>query len=188
MKKILLVFVAILSVAMFSMAQDASQNESYAEKLITNGVNTSSVDFSGTKFQGYTYLGADFNSVSGGPSLDLSLGIRTLKYFYIGAGIGWHNLIETTTWNPCLSFTADFKFILPTQSGFNPRFDLSVGSVCVIHLADGSLLVPYTSFGLGFDYRRFSFAAGCQIFSNGVGWVDEGPFKGYFRIGIRLGK
>ena len=52
--------------------------------------------FSKVKFQGYSYLGADFTAVAGGPSLDFSFGARTSKYLYIGAGFGWPSPVIRT--------------------------------------------------------------------------------------------
>ena len=144
-------------------------------------------DFSNAKFQGYTYLGADFNAVAGGPSLDFSFGARTSKYLYLGAGFGWHNLINSVyyyydVWFPYLTFTADIKGYIPTSvKGIYPRLDLSFG-FCVD--AYDALEGFYMSFGAGIDYRRFSFGIGYQM--SVIGNVVL-PL-GYIRLGIRFGK
>lgn len=123
-------------------------------------------DFSNMKFQGYAYLGADFNDWLGGPSIDFSFGARTSKYFYIGGGIGWHNLIgedysynryfdyweSYSIWFPYLTFTSDIKVYISTKSNFYPRFDLSFGGTLDVIDAYAGL---YLSFGAGFDYRIF---------------------------------
>lgn len=157
-------------------------------------------DFSKAKFQGYTYLGADFTGGLGGPSLDFSFGVRTSKRFYIGGGIGWHNLIgrmnveyynayynyyesyNTSVWLPYLTFTSDIKAYIPTN---NPdsflRFDLSIGGTVD---AIDALAGLYMSFGAGFDYRRFSFGIGYQmpVYANVILPL------GYIRLGVRFGK
>ena len=156
-------------------------------------------DYSKAKFQGYSYLGADFASGFGGPSLDFSFGVRTSKYFYIGGGVGWHNLIGTmyyryyddyydyyyyseyTAWMPYLTFTSDLKAYIPTRGHFCPRLDLSFGG-CVD--AIDALAGFYMSFGAGFDYRRFSFGIGYQM----PVIADEILALGYVRLGVRFGK
>lgn len=152
-------------------------------------------DFSNMKFQGYAYLGADFNDWLGGPSIDFSFGARTSKYFYIGGGIGWHNLIgedysyntyfdyweSYSIWFPYLTFTSDIKVYIPTKSNFYPRFDLSFGGTLDVIDAYAGL---YLSFGAGFDYRRFSFGAGYQM----PVYADSVIPQGYVRLGIRFGR
>lgn len=139
-------------------------------------------DFTKAKFQGYTYLGADFGSYMGGPSLDFSLGARATKHIYLGGGVGWHNLIAGYSWMPYLTFTSDIKGYIPTKlNGFSPRVDLSFGG-CVE--ASSGLGGFYMSCGAGFDYRRFSFGMGYQmpIIANLIFPL------GYVRLGIRFGK
>ena len=151
-------------------------------------------DFSKVKFQGYSYLGADFNAVCGGPSLDFSFGARTSKYLYLGAGVGWHNLIEKTQWEddyyyyrwyiwmPYITFTSDIKGYIPTNvKDLYPRLDLSFGG-CVD--AYDALAGFYMSFGAGIDYRRFSFGIGYQM----PVIADIILPLGYVRLGIRFGK
>ena len=155
-------------------------------------------DFTQSKFQGYTYLGADFNSILGGPSLDFSFGVRTSKYFYIGGGIGWHNLLGSITathydydgnyysetftiWTPYLTFTSDIKAYIPTQSDFYPRVDLSYGGVV---FPDDESCGFYMSFGAGFDWRKFSFGIGYQM---PVLYSTVAPL-GYVKVGYRFGK
>ena len=143
--------------------------------------NTPKEDVSKVKFQGYTYLGADFNSVLGGPSLDFSFGARTSKFFYIGGGVGWHNLLYFDSWLPYLTFTTDIKGYIPTKSHFSPRFDLSFGGTVEPIDAYAGL---YLSFGAGFDYRRLSFGIGYQM----PVYADIILPLGYVRIGVRFGK
>lgn len=152
-------------------------------------------DFSNVIFQGYAYLGADFSSGFGGPALDFSVGVRSSKYFYIGGGIAWHNLIGeyydvlsgyyySSLWLPYITFTSDIKAFIPTKSGFTPRFDLSVGGVVFPIFPYDPYCGLYMSVGAGFDYNRFSFGAGYQMpcLSNLV------EPMGYVRLGVRLGK
>ena len=154
-------------------------------------------DCSKVKFQGYSYLGADFNDWMGGPSIDFSFGARTSKYFYIGGGVGWHNLIGEdyfytdnyfdsdyeyyTLWLPYLTFTSDIKVYIPTKSCFTPRFDISFGGTVDAIDAYAGL---YLSFGAGFDYKLFSFGAGYQM----PVYADVIIPQGYVRIGVRFGK
>ena len=150
-------------------------------------------EYTKAEFQGYSYLGTDFTSEFGGPSLDFSFGVRTSKYFYIGGGVGWHNLIGTiyyegyynyyeyTAWLPYLTFTSDLKAYIPTHEHFCPRLDLSFGG-CVD--AIDALAGFYMSFGAGFDYRRFSFGIGYQM----PVIADEILPLGYVRLGVRFGK
>ncbi len=156
-------------------------------------------DFSKVKFQGYTYVGADFDSELGGPSLDFSFGARTSKYLYVGGGIGWHNLLYSTSgyyydsyydngyydytiWMPYLTFTTDIKAYIPTNnSDFYPRLDLSFGGTVD---AIDALAGLYLSFGAGFDYKRFSFGIGYQM----PVYADVILPLGYVRLGVRFGK
>lgn len=168
------------------------------DKKVRMPKKTFEEDFYNAKFQGYSYLGADFNSGFGGPSLDFSFGARTSKHFYIGAGVGWHNLmgeIEVyngndyyydysyyTIWMPYLTFTADIKGYIPTRvKDFYPRLDLSFGGCAEFYNGSAGF---YMSFGAGVDYRRFSFGIGYQM----PVFYDEILPLGYVRLGIRFGK
>ncbi|MBQ7856953.1 MAG: hypothetical protein IJ348_07580 [Alistipes sp.] len=156
-------------------------------------------NFSKAKFQGYSYLGADFGNSFGGPSLDFTFGVRTSKYFYIGGGFGWHNLIAKgfdyyennpyiayryTEWDTFITFTSDIKGYIPTSvKRFYPRFDLSFGGAAYV-TEGGAAAGFYMSVGAGFDYRRFSFGAGYQMPVVGNAVVP----MGYVKLGVRFGK
>lgn len=174
-----------------NQAQVLATSQPIRKKAVTE-------DFSKVKFQGYTYLGADFNSVLGGPSLDFSFGARTSKCFYIGGGVGWHNLIghvsgyyyydyydngyyDYAIWMPYLTFTSDLKAYIPTSGEFYPRLDLSFGGTLDVIDTYAGL---YLSFGAGFDYRRLSFGIGYQM----PVYASIIMPLGYVRLGIRLGK
>jgi hypothetical protein len=165
------------------------QKETFANQVQIPSVSRSIKEdiakdnFSKTKFQGYTYLGTDFNSLLGGPSLDFSLGARTSKYLYVGGGIGWHNIVyDDYIWLPYLTFTTDLKAYIPTKiNAFYPRFDLSFGGTVAPMEAYGGL---YLGFGAGFDYRRFSFGIGYQM----PVYADAIIPLGYVRLGVRFGK
>lgn len=45
------------------------------------------------RFQSYMYIGADFFSLSGGPTYDVSLGARMTDYFYLGVETGFHTMV-----------------------------------------------------------------------------------------------
>ena len=146
-----------------------------------------------SKFQGHTYLGADFSSGFGGPSLDFSFGARMTEFLYLGGGLGWHNLAGRTyviyedgysvsnNWFAFLPLTFDTKYYIPTRvEGLYPRFDLSVGT---------SLLGFYWSTGYGFDYRIFSFGVGLQMPIDRRSLNGYCPLvAGYVRLGICFGK
>ena len=192
------------------------QKETFTDYVQTPAVSTPvkreavKESFSKAKFQGYTYLGADFTSGLGGPSLDFTFGVRTSKYFYIGGGLGWHNIVgkatvethsdyyyddyyyddyysdysnyTTTVWVPYLTFTSDIKAYIPTNnSDFFPRLDLSFGGT--VDTID-ALCGLYMSFGAGFDYRRFSFGIGYQM----PVYASIILPLGYIRLGVRFGK
>lgn len=146
-----------------------------------------------SKFQGHTYLGADFSSGFGGPSLDFSFGARMTEFLYLGGGLGCHNLAGRTyviyedgyyvrnNWFAFLPLTFDMKWYIPTRvEGLYPRFDLSVGT---------SLLGFYWSTGYGFDYRIFSFGVGLQMPIDRRSLNGYCPLvAGYVRLGICFGK
>ncbi len=164
--------------------KDTFTNQIQSARIKPIGKIATQEDFSQPKLQAYTYLGADFTSWFGGPSLDFSLGARTSKYLYFGGGVGWHNLMETYryyNWLPYLTFTTDIKAYIPTKSKFSPRFDLSFGSTVDVIDAYAGL---YLSFGAGFDYRKFSFGAGYQM----PVYADIIIPQGYVRLGMRFGK
>ena len=159
-------------------------------------------DFTKAKLQGYVNLGTDFATLLGGPSLEFSLGVRASKYFYIGGGIGWHNLVGSaanyyydndyyddiwydytqTKWEAYLTFTSDIKAYIPTNSDFYPRIDLSFGGV--VRPTDEVLCGFYMGVGAGFDWRRFSFGIGYQM---PVLYNIASPL-GYVKLGYRFGK
>lgn len=145
------------------------------------------------KFQGHTYLGADFSSGFGGPSLDFSFGARMTEFLYLGGGVSCHNLAGRTyvlyedgysvsnNWFVFLPLTFDTKWYIPTRvEGFYPRFDLSVGT----HLRGF-----YWSTGYGFDYNMFSFGVGLQMPIDRMSLNGYYPLvAGYVRLGICFGK
>ncbi len=164
--------------------KDTFTNQIQSARIKPIGKLATQEDFSRPKLQAYTYLGADFTSWFGGPSLDFSLGARTSKYLYFGGGVGWHNLMETYryyNWFPYLTFTTDIKAYIPTKSKFSPRFDLSFGGTVDVIDAYAGL---YLSFGAGFDYSKFSFGIGYQMPVYAYLIVPQG----YVRIGMRFGK
>lgn len=157
-------------------------------------------EFLTKRVQGYAYLGADFSSVAGGPSIDFGIGARFSKYLYVGGGVGWHNLIRdvfyqtqnryvwATAWMNYFNLTADIKAYIPTKSNFYPRFDLSVGptlgGIYESYYGDYAFGVGfYMSTGAGFDYKNLSLGAGFQMPILG----GEVLPQGYVRIGVRFG-
>lgn len=168
-------------------------------------------NFSKSKFQGYTLLGADFNNILGGPSIDASFGSLMSKYLYLGGGVGFHNLIgeyialvkymneiyytQTAEWMYSIYITTDLKLYTPNIGNFYPRFDISLGVAYGglkrayileenIRQDRYNMLGFYMSAGAGFDYRRLSFGVGFQM------PILKGSVipLGYARIGLRFGK
>ena len=168
-------------------------------------------DFSKAKFQGYTLLGADFNNILGGPSIDVSFGSLMSKYLYLGGGVGFHNLIgeyvalaeymneiyytQAAEWMYSIYITTDLKLYTPNIGNFYPRFDISLGVAYGglkrayileenIRQERYNMLGFYMSAGAGFDYRRLSFGVGFQM------PILKGRVipLGYARIGLRFGK
>ena len=138
-----------------------------------------------SKFQNYIYLGGDFTVMTGGPSLDLSFGARTSKCFYIGGGIGVHNLLSlfyeryTISY---LAFSSDIKGYIPTNvEDFYPRLDFSFGGLIDVLWPSAGV---FMSIGAGFDYRRFSLGIGYQMPITDHYIIPSG----YVRLGMRFGK
>ena len=176
--------------------KDTFKEDEYIQTIANKSRNKK---FSKAKFQGYSYIGADFGESFGGPSLDFSFGARTSEVFYIGGGVGWHNLITNgfiydeenpfisypyIEWDSFVTLTSDIKLYIPTSTkAFSPRFDLSFGG-CVYKTYVIAAAGFYMSVGAGFDYRRFSFMAGYQMPVIGATIIP----MGYVRLGVRFGR
>lgn len=147
-----------------------------------NSTNNPVNEFRKAKFQGYANVGADFSANVGGPSLDFSLGIRSSKYFYMGAGFGWHNLIVGDFWSPYLTFTSDIKAYIPINKEVLGRLDLSFGG-CVFP-NDYGVCGFFMNVGAGIEWRRYSFGIGYQM-----PVTENFPISlGYVKIGYRFGR
>jgi hypothetical protein len=196
------------------------QKETFTDYVQTPAVSTPvkreavKESFSKAKFQGYTYLGADFAGGLGGPSLDFSFGVRTSKCFYIGAGIGWHNVIGKVELGGYSDYYHDDYYDDDYYGDYSSEYYNSRATVWVPYLtftSDIKAYIPtqnsdffprfdlsfggtvdaidalagfYMSFGAAFDYRRFSFGIGYQM----PVYANVILPLGYIRLGVRFGK
>ncbi|MBR6648218.1 MAG: hypothetical protein IKL29_02435 [Bacteroidaceae bacterium] len=151
------------------------------------------------KFQGYITAGTIFTSVSAGPTLDVSMGMKIYEHFYIGVETGFHSML--TPLNYYYTHTdgsihhvtgAAFEGYVPigvNMKGYftknrkvNPYINCSLGGF--IGIADlGGFNGFHCQVGAGFNVKRFTFGAGYSAL------VLGGTAScGYAKLGVRLGK
>ena len=144
-------------------------------------------------FQAYSYLGADFNSAMGGPTLDVSAGVRITDYFYAGLETGFHTMMAdlyvSTSYalypysvfmvGGYIPIGLNMKGYLPVTEKFMPYLNCTLGGAmgCI----DFSGRAFYCNVGTGFDLGRFSF---------GIGYMNLGGsmHNGYVKLGYKFGK
>lgn len=160
------------------------------------------------KFQGYANLGATFDSISGGPSFDLSIGMNIYNYLYIGIATGFHTSFyyydDYTTDTPMsemligayIPIGANIKGFFNPKNNFLFFGNASLGGF--IGLIDIKKLNGLMfQIGAGFDYRRFTFELGYLLLYPTSYYkipLEILPSRfiiahgGYMRIGIRFGQ
>lgn len=146
------------------------------------------------RFQGYAHLGADFNSVMGGPTLDISAGVRITDYFYAGLELGFHTLMADlyiTDFQAMYPYSVfmvggyvpiglNMKGYLPVSKKFMPYINCTLGgAIGCIDFGDEGFF--HCNVGAGFDLGRFSF---------GIGYMNLGGSmdNGYVKLGYRFGR
>lgn len=154
-------------------------------------------DFNGVKSQGYVYIGSVFDAVSGGVTVDASVGMRLWKYAYVGVEIGFHTLFGTLTmYDYYLGYTSyqltgayvpvgvNMKGYIPAGVGkrIYPYINCSLGGfIGAIDFAGSDGF--YCQVGVGIDIGRFSFGIGY------TGLVTETTGSGgYIKLGARFGR
>lgn len=153
-------------------------------------------DFNGVKFQGHVYIGSLFDAVSGGVTLDASVGLRLWKYAYVGVETGFHTLFGTLyNYDSNLDYYSykmagayvpigvNLKGYIPASVGRRIYSYINCtlgGFIGAIDFAGSNGF--YCQVGAGIDIGRFSFGIGY------TGLVNDGTGSGgYVKLGVRFG-
>lgn len=138
MKKILVLIMCVLAVFTGYAQRDANiaQMINFQAHVDASAIHTSKHFRTGYSIHEFTVAG---------PTIDLTLGARITKYFYLGAGVGYHTLIGdidlnkifvgTSTsigkswfyYNHYLPIYANLKIYWPVSPKFLPFIDTSIG-------------------------------------------------------------
>ena len=173
------------------------------EKEVMQNLMTSSnrlSDNSKIKFQGYATLGCIFNSIGGGPTLDVSVGTKIYEHFYIGAETGFHSLlthvdyeythsdgswrhVEGTLFEGYIPLGVNMKGYITKNKIINPYINCSLGGFFGVGDAMKGLNGFYCQAGAGFDIKCFTFGVG---YSGLV--IYDTASCGYIKFGVRFGK
>ena len=158
------------------------------------------------KFDGYIFAGATYDKSSGGPTIDLSLGVNLFEHLYLGAEIGFCTTFEKYEWygdmgiNSTILFGgwlpvgANIKIILPDTKGSMPYINCSLGGWWGVagelkNLTAGGF---YAQVGVGMTFGNFSFNIGYHpiVITNLLKVPVAGVVAhcGCIKLGVRFGK
>jgi hypothetical protein len=139
MKRILVLIMCVLAVSTGYAQRDANiaQNINFQAHVDASAIYTYEYFRTGFSIHEFTVAG---------PAIDLTLGARITKYFYLGAGVGYHTLMRNIdldktfaggtstsigkTWfyyNHYLPIYANLKIYRPVSPKFLPYIDTSIG-------------------------------------------------------------
>lgn len=225
MKRLLITIIAIVVCVIDMQAQDAyistdTSAISLEQQLLSDNLPKRA-------FQCNIEVGAQFtsNSValqdgvfrypSAGADLDVSLGVRTSKSVFVGAGVGFHSEFGDSNIGPAghktsvkttimtLPIYLDSRFYIVTKSGICPFVNANIGGYVPlltkgefshtsvptadtdVHLKGGF----YAQVGLGLDIKRFQICIGYRMFTNKEWGAKNGVNSyGFIKMGVRIGK
>lgn len=147
---------------------------------------TSAGNSAGIKFQSDIYLGTIFGASYAGPTLDVALGARIGRHFFIGAQTGFRSVFEKyldyTLFEGYVTLEANMKAYIPLSEKIRPYINCSLGGFFGVGDLQG-LNGFSCQAGAGLEIDRVSIGIGYN------GLVKYGTLSmGYIKIGIRLGK
>ncbi len=173
--------------------------QSDAKKASAKAGTGGGLTASGIKFQSDISLGTIFGADYAGPTLDIALGARIGRYFFIGAQTGLRSIIETvdllyygygdlvreeskTLFEGYIPLELNMKGYIPVSEKVRPYINCSLGGFFGVADLDG-LNGFSCQVGAGVEINRVSIGIGYN------GLVKYGTSNlGYIKIGIRLGK
>lgn len=154
----------------------------------------------GVRLQSYVYGGAIYRTHAGGPTVDLSLGVRLWDYAYIGVETGFHSLFANFEYEM-------YDYATSSYYSYNESYKdayIPIGVNLKGYILTGKKIYPYLNcsfggfFGLmdlsGISGFYFQVGAGIDVnrFSFGIGYNGLAQMGvancGYVKIGVRLGK
>ena len=202
MKKLIFVFFSLLiACTVFS------QRTSFSAKKIFFQAHLDASAIFTAKYYYSNYENFDFTLA--GPSLDITLGVRATKYFYLGMGTGYHTLMSkfiignyngsayngyVFDYNHYVPLYANLKTYWPISVKVAPFLDCSLGGYFGLYEMVGYAEVPmcrtnklangfYLRTGLGIDIMRANVGVGYELLKNRVG----SEHIGYVKLGWRFG-
>lgn len=184
-----------------------TEPKSTAEQEIGNNQTASTTKTSDNKkyprYQGYLEFSGFFANVQGytvgGIGLDGIDGVRFNKYVFLGLGIGLYGEWASTNYVSVgyinVPIFADLRAYIPTNiDDFYPYFETAIGPMINFYqrvsydnkrsLSTNVNAYAFFRLNAGFDYKRFSFGVGYELWGNSSG-VDN---WGFIKLGVRLGK
>ncbi len=149
---------------------------------------------SAAKFQGDICVGTIFDAIGAGPTLDIALGARVGRHFFIGAQTGFRSIIEkfgytigydyyeSTIFGGYIPLELNMKGYIPVSGNVRPYINCSLGGF--FGVADiGGINGFSCQAGAGVEINRISVGIGY----NGLVYQGTGS-SGYIKIGFRFGK
>lgn len=202
MKKLTFIFFTLLFANM-----SFAQKTSYSTKKVFFQAHVDVSAVFTTKYYYSNYENFDFTLA--GPSLDLTLGTRITKYFYLGIGAGYHTLMSkfiignfngssyngyVFDYNHYVPLCANLKAYWPISAKVAPFLDCSLGGYVGLYEMVGYAEAPldrtnkltngfYMRTGLGVDVMRVNFGVGYELLKNHIG----SEHIGYVKLGWRFG-
>lgn len=148
----------------------------------------------GIKFQSDISLGTIFGADYAGPTLDIAVGARIGRHFFIGAQTGFRSIISILNFSfdgddstyrlfgGYIPLEVDMKGYIPVSGKVRPYINCSLGGF--FGVADLNSVNGFScQAGAGLEINRISIGIGYN------GLVNSGTSNlGYIKIGIRLGK
>lgn len=153
----------------------------YIKKSKKNEMRNGRIDMTG--FQGMLTLNTNFISSHGGIGIDLALGKRIKDYYFIGAGLSVHSLLNAylKDYNEINALYLNNVLYLPTRTTTMPFLEVALGAhfgICGINSTWQSMMYGfYFRSGLGIESGKFLFSVGYEL---------VGTSSGYCKIGFKF--
>lgn len=152
--------------------------DEYNKNMNEAKVRNSGIDITG--FQGMLTLNTNFISSHGGIGLDLILGKRIKNYYFIGAGLSAHTLLDAylKDYNEINTLYLNNVLYLPTKTTTMPFLEVALGAhfgICGISSTWQSMMYGfYFRSGLGIESRKFLFSLGYELVGTSTGYCKIG--------------
>lgn len=161
------------------------EKEVFSEATATRQNPLASSSNAKVKFQGSAYVGTIFDSIGGGPTLDVDLGAKIFNHFYIGGAVGFHTYFTQsyagTVWLGYIPIGVNLKGYFTKNRVVNPYVNCTLGGC--IFVSNQVMGGFQCQAGAGLEIKRFTFGIGYN------GFILDGirGDSGYIKLGFRFG-